>query len=252
MKLSAFAVEANASDSTATAPTSNPRALARCALIPLMEPPVDFGPRAERPAADLRARLLALARRGAARPGADACRAAIGDRLQRLVEDRHREGDLVLGDGQRRRHAQAAGLAAGASGPGRGEPAAPALVREGQAEGVGRLARAAILHEPRARTPDAGHRPTSSAATARSTSRPRSSPQRWNGAAGSCPMPAGSKQTRFPATARTTLTSRQTPGGSSGRCGGREPAIGGRSILTVAGAVPTRTARRLPLRGPGM
>src|SRR4051794_14963289 len=78
MKLSALAVEANASDSTATAATSNPRALARCALIPLMEPPVDFGPRAERPAADLRARLLALARRGAARPGADACRAAIG------------------------------------------------------------------------------------------------------------------------------------------------------------------------------
>src|SRR3954451_23556725 len=235
MKLSALAVEANASDSTATAATSKPRALARCALITLMEPPVDFGPRAERPAADLRARLLALARRGAARPGADACRAAIGDRLQRLVEDRHCEIDLVLGDGQRRRHAQAAGLAAGAS-PDQvdGQPAALALVGEGQAEGVGRLARAAILHEPRARTPDAGHRPTSSGATARSTSRPRSSPQRWSRAAGSCPMPAGSKHTRFPATARTALTSRQTPGGSSGRCGGREPVIGGRSILTMA------------------
>src|SRR3954447_553322 len=148
MKLSALAVEANASDSTATAATSNPRALARCALIPLMEPPVDFGPRAGCPAADLRARLLPVARRGAARPGADACRAAIRDRLQRLVEDRHREVDLVLGDGQRRRHAQAAGLAARAS-PDEvdGEPAALALVGKGQAEGVGRLARAAILHE---------------------------------------------------------------------------------------------------------
>src|SRR3954464_3064614 len=102
MKLSALAVEANASDSTATAATSKPRALARCALIPLMEPPVDFRPRAGCLAADC-ARGYSLSR-GAAPPDLwtrqGRRRPAVRDRLQRLVEDRHREVDLVLGDGQ--------------------------------------------------------------------------------------------------------------------------------------------------------
>src|SRR5215204_4056693 len=78
----------------------------------------------------------------------DPRRAAVGDRLERFVDDGHGEVDLVLGDRERRRHAQAAGLAAGAA-PHEvdGEPAALALVGERQAEGVGRLARVAVLDE---------------------------------------------------------------------------------------------------------
>src|SRR5919108_235998 len=72
--------------------------------------------------------------------------AAVHDRAEGLVEDRRGEVDLVLGDGKRRRHAQAARLPARAAAYEIDrEPAALALVGERQTERVRRLARLATL-----------------------------------------------------------------------------------------------------------
>src|SRR5919201_5474790 len=74
--------------------------------------------------------------------------AVIQDRAERLVDDRRREVYLVLGDGERGRHPQAARLAAGAAAyEVDREPAALTLVGERQTESVRRLARLATLDE---------------------------------------------------------------------------------------------------------